>query len=196
VTQGHILIAAALVAAVLAGCASTPGSRFYALNGEEPGQAASGASYSVSVGPVSVPDMVDRPQMVLNASANRIEIDEFHRWAAPLRSEIPRVVAENLSRLLGTPWVWPAPNAPGDTDFRVQIDVQRFEATPAGAVTFAAVWTVRRVSGGAPRGGQSLVHEPAGADGIDGIAAIHSRALGAMSRDIAQAIRALAAEPR
>jgi uncharacterized protein len=196
VTRWHALIAAVLAAAMAPGCGNSPNPRFYALDAAVPGEPGSSAAFSVAVGPVSLPDVVDRPQLVLNVSANRVEIDEFHRWAGGLRGEIARVVAENLSRLLGTARVWPSQNAPGDTDYRVSLDLQRFESAPASAVTVEVLWTVRRASDRESRSGRSLVREPVGADGIDGVAAAHSRALAAMSRDIADTVRALAAERR
>src|SRR5205823_6032560 len=61
------------------------------------------ASYAVVVGPVSVPASVDRPQFVVQVAPNRVEVDEFNRWAAPLDDGVARAVAGNLATLLGTP---------------------------------------------------------------------------------------------
>src|SRR5512135_611942 len=84
-------------------CATAP-AKFYTLSPTaEPGNA--GETYSVAVGPVHVPETVDRPQMVVNTSLNEVRIDEFNRWASPLQSEIARTVAENLARKLGTKMV-------------------------------------------------------------------------------------------
>ena len=112
-----------------AGCAATP-PKFYTLSPTaEPGGAT--ASYSVAVGPVSVPAMIDRPQMVVSVGPNQVGIDEFNRWASPLQSDMARVVAENLSKILGTPLVsvFPQSTAAG-ASYRVLIDVIRFESAP------------------------------------------------------------------
>jgi uncharacterized lipoprotein YmbA len=106
-----VLVAAALS---LAGCASSPPSSFYTLSATvESTTIASAPSYGVSVGPVRVPETVDRPQLVLQLSANQIAIDEFHRWAEPLASGIAQTVAEDLRRLLGSGDVVAAPATVG-----------------------------------------------------------------------------------
>ena len=56
-------------------------------------------------------------------------------------------------------------------------------------MTIDALWTVRRNSGGEPKAGRSVVREPIGGDGYDGLVAAYSRALAALSREIAEAIR-------
>lgn len=117
------------LAAAWAGCA-TPRSAFYTLSPEALAAPAS-AVFPVRVGPVSVPEVVDRPQIVVRTGPNRISIDEFNRWASPLRDDIARVVALDLASLLGNPMVtaYPHPDA-GEPGYRVRIDVMAFESEP------------------------------------------------------------------
>jgi hypothetical protein len=180
----------ALVVAV-AGCAS-PRSHFYTLNSEAKPMT-TGADYSVSIGPVSVPATVDRPQIVVRLAPNRVAIDEFHRWASPLPDAIVRVVAENLAAMLGTPHVavFSLPTAAG-ARYRVLIDVLRFESAPGEAATLDAVWTVRSTKDGTTRSGRTTVREPVPDRGYATLAAAHSRALGRLSADLAGAIGGLA----
>jgi len=187
-----------IVAAVAAGCASAP-SHFYTLNSTATAEGAPVASYAVVVGPVSVPALVDRPQFTVQVATNRIEVDEFNRWAEPLGDSIARVVAGDLVVLLGTPMVTTKPLANFDPAYRVTIDIQRFESLrgPAptngtagnGDVLVEAVWVVRRTAGGAPRSGHTIAREAAAGAGFDLLAAAHSRALAKVSGDIATAIR-------
>jgi uncharacterized lipoprotein YmbA len=173
-----------------AGCASTP-SKFYTLSPTaEPGGGT--ATYSVAVGPVSVPATVDRPQMVVSVGPNQVRIDEFNRWASPLPGDIARVVAENLSKILGTPLVsvFPQATATG-ASYRVLIDVMRFESVPGKSVTLDAVWTVRGAKEGALRAGRTTVNEPAADGSTAALVAGHSRALGRLSGEVAEAIRGL-----
>ena len=86
--------------------------------------------YAVVVGPVSVPEEVDRPQFTVQVAPNRVAVDEFNRWAAPLNDNIARVIAGDLAVLLGTPHVAAVPLANFDADYRVTIDIQRFESVP------------------------------------------------------------------
>ena len=97
------------------------------------------STLAVMVGPVSVPAAVDRPEFVVQTAPNRVDVDEFNRWAAPLNDNIAQAVAGDLVRLLGTQNVAAAPIANFDPAYRVTIDVQRFESV-AG-------------SGGSVRGG-------------------------------------------
>ena len=51
----------------------------------------------MSVGPVSVPEIVHRPQFVVSLAANQVEIAQQARWAEPLNRAIPRVIAAYLA---------------------------------------------------------------------------------------------------
>jgi uncharacterized protein len=191
----HLIFIAAvfMLIAVVTGCATTPPARFYTLNAA-PVAAAAPSNLSVSVGPVSVPAVVDRPQFVVTTGANQVALDDFNQWASPLQNNIARVVAENLAAMLGTPGVTLSSQSIGaDVAYRAAIDVQRFESMPGEAANFDAVWTVRRSQDGASRTGRTTVREPSPETGYAALAAAHSRALARLSQDIANAVRALAA---
>jgi uncharacterized protein len=112
---------------LVAGCAS-PASRFYTLSAAST-PATTSSDLSVTLGPVSVPAAVDRPQIVVRTGPNQVRMDEFNRWAAPLQNGIARVVAENLVAILGTPSVTVSPLTLGEgADYRVALEVQRFES--------------------------------------------------------------------
>jgi hypothetical protein len=137
---------------------------------------------------------VDRPQFTVQVATNRVALDEFNRWAAPLSDNIARVVTEDLVVLLGTPRVATAPLANFESAYRVTIDIQRFESMRSAAgrnegVLVEAVWVVRKTTGGAARSGHSLANEPAQGTDFEALAAAHSRALAKVSSDIAAAIR-------
>jgi len=174
-----------------AGCGSSPPSRFYTLSGTATPPAAS-SSLSVAVGQVTIPAAVDRPQMVVSTSANQVELDEFNRWASPLGNNISRVVAVNLVALLGTPNVTLFPQMlAADADFRVAIEVQRFDSTPGEAAVLDAVWTVRRAKDAKADTGRTTVRETVQEKSIEALVAAHSRAMARLSQDIAAAVRGL-----
>jgi uncharacterized protein len=178
--------------AAAAGCARSPKATFYTLDSGAGAQAIVSApvSYSVAVGAITLPEVVDRQQLVVRGNGNRVDILEMQRWAEPLRSEIPRLLAENLKRLLGTERVSSYPQSAGrDADFRVLVDIQRFEAQPGESVTVEALWTIRPTAGGASKTGHSLVREPVRGTGYDIIVAAYSRALATVSTEIARDIR-------
>lgn len=185
----HVLLSAFVAGAVF-GCGASAPARFYTLNSTATATGAPAASYAVLVGPVSVPSAVDRPQFVIQVAPNRVELDEFNRWAAPLNDGIARAVAGNLAVLLGTPHVAAAPATNFDPTYRVTIDVQRFESIPGEAVVVDAAWAVRTVAGGATRTGRTVAREAVRDGRFEELAAAHSRALAKLSSDIAAAIRA------
>ena len=186
----HVL--AIVLVAAGAGCSATPPARFYTLASTAAANEAVAVRYAVVVGPVSIPGEVDRPQFVVHLASNRVEVDEFNRWAAPLGDAIARAVAGNLAMLLGTPNVATAPLANFNAAYVVTIDVQRFDSTPGETALIDAVWAVRATAGGATRSGRTIGREAVADKDFDALAAAHSRALATVSADIATAIRALA----
>ncbi len=141
------------------------------------------------IGPVSVPMEVDRPQFTVQVAANRVQIDEFNRWVEPLSNNIARAVAGNLVKLLGAPRIISVPMANFSPDYRVTIDIQKFESMPGKTAKIDAVWVVRKLPDGKAFSGRTVVTEPVKGSSYDELAAAHSRALGKISRDIASAIQ-------
>jgi uncharacterized lipoprotein YmbA len=187
---------ALLLALLITACARSPRVSFYTLSSPANLQPppAKVAGPAVAVGPVSIPEVVDRPQMVVRVAANRVEILETHRWAEPLKSEIPRLLARNLGRLLGSDRVYSyRENAGAQPEYRVVLDITRFESTPGEAVTVEAVWSIRHGAGEVARTGHSLVHEKMQGGGYESMVAAYDRALELVSADLAKAIAVQAA---
>lgn len=183
-----------LVAAVLTACGSPPKTSFYTLDATpSPASIAPDVrNYGIVVGPVTLPEMVDRPQLVVRVSANQVTVLDNHRWAEPLKSVMPRIIAADLSRLLGVSRVRLHPQSSGaETEYRVRVDVQRFESDPGKGVTLEAYWSVQRKTDIEARGGRSLVHVPVAEAGYDALAAAHSRAMERLSEELAEVIRSI-----
>ena len=179
-----------LFASLPVGC-STPASHFYTLNGAG-GERRMTSEVSVAVGPVSIPAVVDRPQMVVTVGPNQVRLEEFNRWALPLQNNIARVIAENLTTELGTPRVtlFPDPTSV-DAEYRAIIDVQRFESAPGDSATLEAVWIVRRMKDGNTERGRTAVRQAVTEKDYAGLAAGHSQTIARLSQDIADAVRTL-----
>jgi uncharacterized lipoprotein YmbA len=180
----------AAAALVLAACGATPKETFYTLS-PPPGPlpAATPGSPSVYVGPVSVPDAVDRTPMVLRTGPAQMQIDDLHRWAEPLKAGIPNALAQMLMRALGTPRVLAGRQASATpVDYRIAIDVQRFESSLTEGATLDAAWTITPARGAA-RSGRTLVQEALQSAGHAGLAEAHRRALEKLAADLAAAIR-------
>jgi hypothetical protein len=186
-------LAAAACVALAAGCGTSPSARYYTLSAPaEPAREAAG--FAVAVGPVSIPAVVDRPEIVVTVGENEVWPDEFNRWASPLADAIGSAVAENLAARLRTPRVaLLAQTALDAPDYRVVVDVQRFETVPGSHALVDAVYAVRRTKDGAVESGRATRREAVADRSYDALAAAHSRAVAGVSGDIALAFGRLAA---
>ena len=127
--------------------------------------------------------------MVLRTGANEVEVSEKYRWAEPLKNAIPRVIGETLTRELGTSRVLTSRSAAAlPVDYRIAIEVQRFDSSLQSGATVDALWTITKVDGAVRRTGRTLVTESAGGD-AGSLAAAHGRALDRVGRDIAAALK-------
>jgi uncharacterized lipoprotein YmbA len=168
----------------LAACGTPLRERFYTLDAPEP-PAATDKSPSIAVTSVTVPDIVDRPQIVVRVRANEVGMSEQARWAEPLRSAIARVVAADLATALNGRIV---PQRGADPDYRVALDVQRFESTLGDSVLIDAAWSITSKNGDR-RIGRSVAREKVRSNDYDALAAAHSAALSAISKQIANSVQ-------
>jgi uncharacterized lipoprotein YmbA len=134
---------------VVVGCRGiTPPVEFYTLQsmaGTEQGQAGRKPAdqISVGVGPLEIPKILDRPQIVTRSGANRISVAEFQRWGGALQDDFLRVLTENLSMLLETDRVLAYPwEDYFDPTFRLYLSVYRFDGTPGDEVVLSVTWAV------------------------------------------------------
>ena len=184
-----------LAAAVVNGCASSPQASFYTLSVEHPqapagdGAPAAIPSWAIVMGAVTVPEIDDRPQFVRRVDVNRITLDEFSRWAEPLKSQVRRVIAANLAVQFPSALVSAFPQSvdPALT-YVVSVDVESFESTP-DAASVTVLWSVKPPKEGKAVSGRAVVNEKTGTQGNDALVAAHSRAMAAVSNAIAAAIR-------
>jgi len=180
------------VAALTAGCASSRISQFYTLSPSAISPATQKAGYGLSVGPVSIPAVVDRPQIVLQKGPNQVYISEFDRWAAPLTQEIARIMAENLAGKLGVSQVTLFPQmAAEDSSYRVVIDILRFDSTLNHSAILDARWTVTSPEGNKTQNGRIKITETVQGGGMADLVAAHSLALEKLSQTIAQGIQTI-----
>ncbi|SAL47135.1 lipoprotein [Caballeronia udeis] len=174
----------------LSGCATSPESKFYTLNAVPVvEQSPKVARVAIAIDPVTVPELIDRSQIVTRVDANRVSIDEFARWAELLKSQIPRVLAADLEQFIPGAIVSTYPQRVDDNAYRVSVDVQRFDTSMSGAVTLAVIWSARPPNRGERVSGRSVVHEAADGPGYDALVKAHSRALASVASDIAAAMR-------
>lgn len=195
-TRIHTAVAAALMAGLLGGCGSSPTARFYTLSPDAT-LTGDGAAVPVHVviNPVTVPELVDRPQIVTRVAGNQVSLDEFARWAEPVKTDIARVIAADIGQLLGSARVNVFDTGPDTAPtWRVRVDVMRFESAPGESVTIEALWAIRPPGKAATITGRSVAREVVRGEGYDALVTAHDRALATVSRDISSAIRTILAQ--
>ncbi len=170
---------------VLAACASSPATRHYRLSDTQATSAAQTGAPRLAVGPISLPQLVDRPQLVVNHAGHEVAISEFDRWAQPLKDELAQYLAEALGRQTGAVVVTQQHVSATDASLRLAIDVLRFQARAGNDVQIEWVYTLRHRSGHWTQQGRQSLSEPVSGPGAAPVVAAYSRALARASETIA-----------
>lgn len=189
----------AFLSMVLFGCAGTAGTpptKFYLLNPlpgpEKTANLGSERCISIGIGPVKIPDYLDRPEVVTRMSPNELRVDEFRKWGEPLEGNVSRVLAETLSSLLCLktvaifPWRGPIP-----IDYRIYVEVIRMDGALGESAFLDVTWAI--VDGVDKKKllfvKRSKYKEPVRGQDYEAFVSAQSRNLQGLSRDIAEAIK-------
>jgi uncharacterized lipoprotein YmbA len=179
---------------IVSGCASTDPSRFYTLHSSKSPdivQPSSPYELFVMIGPVEIPDYLDRPQIVSRTNQNEITFSEFQRWAGSLKDDITRVLSEDLTELLSedaisvSPWEWGV-----TSDYRIGVHIRRFDIMPEGNVLLNARCTLIDADGTTQLlMWEASITEPITEQTYDAKISSMSGALEKLSQDIAEKIK-------
>jgi uncharacterized protein len=201
----RLVASTAATLALLAACGTgkSPSESFYALNDGAPvitsttsvakslPVPAPGAVLpGIVVSAVTIPELVDRPQIVTRDSTNRVIVSEQNLWAESVRSGIGRTLATRLARALadaGHPAqvaAYPQTSIANPV-LRVTIDIVRFDAEPNGEAIVDAVWSVRRPADDLVRTGRTVASAPISGTSYEAIVGGWNKAVADVDRDIA-----------
>jgi len=206
--MGHILLRVmviifSVIPVVLGGCVNLGGgtqqtTKFYVLNslysskGDLKTQTLKD-DLTIGVGPLDLPQYVNRPQIITRTSANELEVAPFARWGEPLEENCSRVLAENLTVLLSTdrvivyPWKRTTP-----IGYQVVVEVTRFDGALGGDVSMRARWTLLGDDGEKVLLTEySSLNARTDASTYEALVAAQSQMLADLSREIAEEIKAL-----
>jgi len=194
--QGVVLLVAWVVC--LSACAGkSASSKFYVLSPLAQSELSGPQGAMIGVFPVAMPDYLGRPQIVTRVSENEIKFDEFNRWAEPLKENFYTVLVENLATLLGSEKILKATqNLGAPVVLQVGVEVAQFDGALGGDVVLIAKWGLHG------EGGKELLitkrssfKEPTEAATYEALVAAHSRAVAALSREIALALKSFTKSP-
>ncbi|WP_306607784.1 membrane integrity-associated transporter subunit PqiC [Azonexus sp.] len=143
-------LALLLSALLLGACATAPASRFYLLDplAVAPTEKTVATDYRLGIGTISLPDYLNRQQLVIRGAGGRLLIRDGERWGEPLEDSVRRVLGENLGRLLGPGKLVFLPAPSGITvNNRLQLEITAFEASADNEVRLNARWSLSRTQG-------------------------------------------------
>jgi len=192
------LPALCILALVLLGCAVTTPARFYLLEPLAGADSAAGRpgaveTLTIGIGPVRLPEYLNRPQIVTRAGKNELRMAEFDRWAEPLKENISIVLEENLRVLLRSKGIAVIPwKGSSRIDYRLSVDVIRFDVTTAGKASLVARWSVwRRGEKDGSITKTSTLSESSMDDGYNVMVSALNRTLEEFSREVAGTLKGL-----
>ena len=148
---------------------------------------------AVGVGPIEIPKIYDRPQLVTRTGPNKVNVDEFNRWAGSLYEDFLRVLTVNLSNLLRTNLVaaYPWENY-FNPNYQIFMEVHQFDGSLGENVVLDVTWVL---TGREARSilivRKSEMVEPINGKDYEAFVSAKSRILANLSRQIADEIKNL-----
>jgi len=180
---------------LLAGCIGNPTkpSEFYVLS-INPGTPVSSTlaedEVSLGLGPLTLPEIYDRPQIVTRGEANRITLAEYDRWGGDLNKDLGRALAGNLMSRLNTdrivPFPWPRRY---DPDFQVTVRLFRFDGVLGSNAALEGIWRILDAHKGCELVADRFsITEATDGPGYPALVTAMSRAVAKLSQAIAEQV--------
>ncbi|MCK5725401.1 MAG: membrane integrity-associated transporter subunit PqiC [Thiotrichaceae bacterium] len=141
-----------MVSLLLVACSSLGGkktsTRFYSISpivktiGNNP-------RLSLGIGPIRIPVLLRRPQIISRISNNELKVSEQHHWAGSLREDISQALIDNIASLSGTSNVekfpWKRSFKP---NYQVRVQIEKLDGQVGGNITLKARWWLRKGNAG------------------------------------------------
>lgn len=178
-------------------CSSSSPVRYFSLNPidadfrQDPDD-----SVMLGLGPIRMPDYLNRSQIVTRGVDAEMQVDEFSRWSEPLTTSLLRIVSADVDNLLQGVVVVVFPYEPfvrNQVNYRLIGDVNRFDADDSGQVVLEVQWGIADVDGGVvvPVRRNRYQTQTSIADDTSAVVAAMNDALAQFSRDIASKLEAV-----
>lgn len=196
----RFLLLACCLSPILAGClgGTSPPSRFYTLAPLETrsSQPAMEQNTLMALGPVTLPDYLNRRQIVTRSGQNELIIAEFDRWGGTLDDEITRSLVANLSARLApaniSVFSWQTmPLGVMVASYRVPVGISRFDGIPGESVVLSARWGIFAKKERAEDSllvKEATITEKVDGQSYDALVAAMQRALDRLGKEMADSI--------
>lgn len=182
---------------LLSACTATPPTQFYVLEPQFDVPAVSAddqvKKLIIGIGPISIPALLERKQLVTRDADNNLQIAELQQWAAPLKDNIAEVLAQNLTALQprqiirAYPW-----SAYGSIDYQIIVQISRFDAKPEQSANLEANWAImdQKSHSVASNGFSKIQAKPENATTAGTVKALNNT-LATLSQELAKALSKL-----
>jgi uncharacterized lipoprotein YmbA len=174
--------ALAACAMLLASCASHP-DRFYGLSAVPETARPPAAGYTTRVLlSVSIPSLVDRREMIVDAPGDRILVLEHERWAAPLSDLVTQTLARDIEQRRADVLVADrAFDQAGVKPVRIMVDIVSMSARRGGRATLDSHWRIEDPAARIDLLGGGSFSSPIEGDDYDAIARAFSLCLASLA---------------
>ncbi|BCM26235.1 PqiC family protein [Methyloradius palustris] len=135
---------------LLASCATSVATRFYTLStpAKSTQPAAKTTAISIEVLPVSVPERLKRPQLVISTQGTQLKILEQDRWSSSFNDELRDVFASGIAAQVGTVDVARGGRIANQPIYRIAITLRQLDAVPGDKIQANFGWTITRLDTG------------------------------------------------
>ena len=180
----------------LAGClGSSRPSRFYTLAPLQirDGQGGTPPDATLAIGPVEIPESIDRPQIVTRTGANELVVAEFDRWGGSLDTEISGALVATVRDRLASqqiavaPWRSAILSGVGPS-YRAAVSVSRFDGIPGQSVVLQGRWELIGQSGESLGVREATVTEKIDGAGYDALVAAMQKVLVQFGHQMADSV--------
>lgn len=143
----------------------------------------------IGVGPINLPEYINRPQIVTRKSEHHFNVSEFNRWIEPVNDSINRLLVINLSNNLNSNRVYwlPRNDRQYPLDLRIAIDIGRFDGQLGKEVILESRWSIFDKDDKPVLTRVSLIKEAVNGESYSALVVAMNRALQQLGKEIAQA---------
>lgn len=138
-----VAVSAALILVVVAGCGSSPRTRFYTLNPVAPTTRMSVSNRPpLKISAVHIPGVLDRNSIIRSETNYQLGISSQERWGADLGQMIRRTLTQDLQQRLPDGMVIPPQSPAPDSARGLVVDILSFGPDASGQLELEATWTL------------------------------------------------------
>ncbi|HSR13570.1 MAG TPA: PqiC family protein, partial [Thermodesulfobacteriota bacterium] len=140
-----------------------------------------------------LPYYLARKEIVTRTDAHRVDVAQNEFWGGSLQDDFSRTLLENLIILLADDGIhlYPWPGG-GKGDYRVAVDVLRFDGSRGGEIVLLTKWVVRNGQDNKEMRNRNLrIRETVSDGSYEALVAGMSRAVARLSREIGEDLKSL-----